>query len=234
MKIRLKVLKGSSAGKEVKIPVPECVVGRSGECHLRPKSDAISRRHCMIRVEDGTVTLTDFGSKNGTYVNERRVEGHMVIKSGDKLRIGPLAFEVMIDHSLGGEKKPKVKSVKEAAERASEASRESTDVDDADINAWLEEADDLARTRRYGDPETRQLKLDETDQVTLSQSSESSEQASDETAEQQAEPTSTAPDGQPAKDKKKRFGKLPRREEVAPKDSREAAAHMLKKFFSNR
>ena len=227
MKIRFKVLKGSSAGKEVKIPVPECVIGRSGDCHLRPKSDAISRRHCVIRVEDGTVTLTDFGSKNGTYVNERRVEGHMVIKSGDKLRIGPLAFEVMIDHSLGGEKKPKVKSVKEAAERTFESSRDATNIEDADINAWLEEADDLARMRRYGDPETRQLKLDETDQQTLSQELESGE-ASGDTAERKASADETA------KSNKKRFGKLPRREEVAPKDSREAAAVMLKKFFSNR
>ncbi len=232
MKIRFKVLKGSSAGKEVKIPVPECVIGRSGECHLRPKSDAISRRHCVIRVEDGTVTLTDFGSKNGTYVNERRVEGHMVIKSGDKLRIGPLAFEVLIDHSLGGEKKPKVKSVKEAAERTFESSRDATNIEEADINAWLEEADDLARMRRYGDPETRQLKLDETDQQTLSQESESGESASGDTAEREAE--QTAADETSAKGKKKRFGKLPRREEVAPKDSREAAASMLKKFFSNR
>ncbi len=233
MKIRFKVLKGSSAGKEVKIPVPECVIGRSGDCHLRPKSDAISRRHCVIRVEDGTVTLTDFGSKNGTYVNERRVEGHMVIKSGDKLRIGPLAFEVMIDHSLGGEKKPKVKSVKEAAERTFESSRDATNIEDADINAWLEEADDMARMRRYGDPETRQLKLDETDQQTLSQESESGESASGDTAEREAEQTAAA-DDKAAKGKKKRFGKLPRREEAAPKDSREAATFMLKKFFSNR
>lgn len=235
MKIRLKVLKGSNAGKEVKIPTPECVIGRSSECHLRPKSDAISRRHCVIAVENGNVTVRDFGSKNGTYVNGRRVEGHIVLKSGDKLKVGPLAFEVMLDHSLGGEKKAKVASVKEAAARTSENSRADANVDDDDVSAWLDEADEQARIRRFGDPETRQLKLDETDQLTLQKTIENRIKK---TALEDAQIEQLAQEGQQAqgggKDKKKKFGKLPLRPETAPKDSQEAAASMLRKFFHNR
>ncbi len=229
MKIRLKVLKGSNAGKEVKIPTPECVIGRSSECHLRPKSDAISRRHCAIVVEDGSVKLRDFGSKNGTYLNDHRVEGDSALKSGDKLQIGPLSFEVMIDHSLGGEKKPKVSSIKEAVERTTENVRESGVLDDVDIDQWLEEADKIERERRLTDPETRQLKLDETDQVSLQKSIEERAKLAGQKA---ADDTKEAP----AKDdkKKKGPGKLPQRPEVTTKDSREAAAVMLRKFFNNR
>jgi hypothetical protein len=78
------------------------------------------------------------------------------------------------------------------------------------------------------DPETRQLKLDETDQVTLQKSMEertklASQKVSD------AEKDGSSKDG-----KKKGPGKLPQRLDAAPKDSREAAAVMLRKFFNNR
>jgi pSer/pThr/pTyr-binding forkhead associated (FHA) protein len=227
MKISLKVLKGSSAGKEVKIPTPECVIGRSSDCHLRPKSDAISRRHCAIVVEDGVVKIRDFGSKNGTYLNERRIEGELVLKSGDKLQCGPLSFQVLIDHSLGGDKKPKVSSIREAAARTTGAGGDSGKFVETDISDWLDEADRVERERRLADPETRQLRLDETDQVSLQKSIEertklAAQNPSDDTKEV------------PPKDakKKKGPGKLPQRADALPKDSQEAAAAMLRKFFN--
>ncbi len=228
MKIKLKVLKGSNAGKEVKIPTPECVIGRSSECHLRPKSDAISRRHCAIVVEEGAVKVRDFGSKNGTFINERRVDGELAVRSGDVMRFGPLSFEMVIDHSLGGEKKPKVSSIREAAARTTESGSDSGKFVENDISDWLDEADKVERERRLADPETRQLKLDETDNVSLQKSIEdrtkkASQQESGDSQEI------------PAKDgKKKVLGKLPTRPDSMPKDSREAAAVMLKKFFNNR
>ena len=167
MKVKLKVLKGSGAGKEIKIPTPKCVVGRDEDCHLRPKSDAISRRHCILYVRDGQLQIRDLKSKNGTFVNGDRIKEDRVLKVGDKVNFGPLAFEVLIDHSLGGEKKPKVTSIKEAAVRTSAAGGETVQLNDGDVSNWLEEADEAARERRLSDPDTRQLKLDETDQVTL-------------------------------------------------------------------
>ena len=58
MKVKLKVLKGSGAGKEIRIPTPKCLIGRSDECHMRPKSEAVSRRHCVLYVKDGKVVPT--------------------------------------------------------------------------------------------------------------------------------------------------------------------------------
>ena len=51
MHVKLKVLRGASAGKEVAVKGPRFFIGRSEECHLRVNSDAISRRHCAITVE---------------------------------------------------------------------------------------------------------------------------------------------------------------------------------------
>ena len=234
MKVKLKVLKGTGAGKEIKIPTPKCVVGRGDNCHLRPKSDAISRNHCVIYVKSGQLLIRDLKSKNGTFVNGDRIKEDRVLKVGDKVNFGPLAFEVLIDHSLGGEKKPKVKSIKEAAVRMSAAGSETVQVNDGDVSSWLDEADETAREQRLSDPDTQQLKMDETDQVTLQKTLE--ERAKQRALEQQRlqEEEETAEIGQPDGKRKKGPGKLPQRPGAAPANSRDAAAEMLKKFFNKR
>ena len=94
MSVRLKVLRGASAGKEVAIRGPRFFIGRSEECNLRANSDAISRKHCAIVIEDQDVTIRDLGSRNGTYVNGSRIEGVQKLQMGDQLRVGPLEFLV--------------------------------------------------------------------------------------------------------------------------------------------
>ena len=88
---------------------------------MRPKSEAISRLHCAIFVKEGNVFLRDFESKNGTFVNGQRVAKDILLKTGDQLQVGPLAFEILIDHALGGDKKSKVTSIREAAARTTES-----------------------------------------------------------------------------------------------------------------
>jgi pSer/pThr/pTyr-binding forkhead associated (FHA) protein len=239
MKVKLKLLKGPEAGKEIKIPSPKCVIGRGEDCQLRPKSDAISRRHCVIFVKDGELLARDLQSRNGTWVNGERIAEDRVLKSGDKIQFGPLEFEVVIDHSLGGDKKPKVSSVREAAARTTSSSQDTVQVDDGDISAWLAEADEEDRSRRRTDPETRQLKLDQTDQVGVQKRLEQeSEQTDEETDKEEETPGGEAEaEGKrgPGKPKgKKTFGKLPQRPEAAAQTSRDAAAEMLKKFFNKR
>ncbi len=242
MKLKLKVLKGSSAGKEIKIPTPKCVVGRGDDCHLRPKSDAISRRHCEISVKDGQVIVRDLGSKNGTFVNGDRIQEERVVKSGETVQFGPLSFEVMIDHTLGGEKKPKVKSVKEAAARTTANSKDTALLEEGNISDWLQEADEQERERRMIDPETRQMKLDETDQVTLQKVLEErahKRKEEEEAAKQEEEDTKEISVakldlGKKKKKGKKSMGKLPQRPDSGTANSRDAAADTLRKFFNKR
>ncbi len=241
MKIKLKVLKGSGAGKEVRLPAPKCLIGRGEDCHLRPKSEGVSRRHCVIITQKGEVLIRDLKSKNGTFVNGKTIKADYVLKNGDKVQVGPLAFEVQIDHSIGGEKKPKVKSIKEAAVRTTASNQETPLVDDSDISDWLDEADDLEREQRYGDPDTQQLMLDETDQGRLQRELEKrseqarlkQEQEGDETKEMPS-PLQAQAETEGGKKKKKKPGKLPKQADPDAADSGEAAAHVLRKFFNNR
>lgn len=233
MKVKLKILKGSSAGKEVRLPTPKCLIGRSDECHMRPKSEAVSRRHCVIYIKDGKVVIRDLKSRNGTIVDDQLIEGERELKGGEVVRVGPLVFEMLIDHALGGEKKSKITSVKDAAQRTTTHSQETNLLDDGDIGGWLDEADQLERQRRLNDPETRQLKLDETDQVKLQQAIE--ERAAKNEAESTQSVKSVDDETKELnKGKKKQPGKLPTMPEKVAKDSREAASDMLKKFFNKR
>ncbi len=220
MQVKLRVMQGSGAGKEIKIPVAQFVIGRGENCHLRPRSDAVSRKHCALLMDDKQVVIQDFGSKNGTYVNEQRVEGSQVLSSGDELRIGPLRFEVVVEHALGGAKRPVVRDVKDAAARTAERG------DELDVSSWLEEDEPASTGEKTATiPETRQFRLDETDQVALTGAEDAPE------TDIVAEDDSTV---RKSRWKKSEPGKLPPRQSINASDSREAAAEMLRRFFNRR
>ena len=142
MDVKLVVIGGKAAGRVIPVDGPEFVIGRSEECQLRPRSDMVSRRHCSILQSEGSVVIRDFGSRNGTTINGEPVKGQRELKSGDRLGVGPLEFEVQLSVSIGGKKKPKVRSIQEAAARTVESAGGADK--EPDISSWL--ADDDADT----------------------------------------------------------------------------------------
>jgi DNA-binding winged helix-turn-helix (wHTH) protein len=64
-------------------------VGRDPGCVLTIPSGLVSREHARVVVDGERVTLRDLGSKNGTRVRGRRVEGEVPLTDGDEVRIGP-------------------------------------------------------------------------------------------------------------------------------------------------
>lgn len=226
MQVMLRVVRGPSTGKEFKIPVDSFVIGRGDGCHLRPKSDMISRKHCELRVADSKLVIEDFGSKNGTFVNNEPISGTVELKMGDELRVGPLEFLVLIDHSLGAAKRPRVNSVSEAASRVAEAG-----LNDNDVAGWLAEADEEDRQDRISNPEGRQFRIDET--VSIEDYDEDMEKP---TTDEDASSTKAGFMGifSGRKTKKKEFGKLPKIDKDESQNSRDAAQETLKKMFDRR
>lgn len=100
MKLSLFVTQGNAQGKSIPITVPQFVIGRDPQCHLRPASPTISKRHCALVVREGKAYLHDFGSTNGSFVNEQPVKGEKELKHKDQLKIGPLAFEVRMESTV--------------------------------------------------------------------------------------------------------------------------------------
>ncbi len=128
MQVTLRVVSGTHQGKDILVKDEKFFIGRCETCQLRPKSESISRKHCAIVQKDGRVLLADLKSRNGTFINNVKLEPEKakVLKSGDMIRVGQLEFQVFIEVSLGGAKKPELHSVKEAIARVAETGANST------------------------------------------------------------------------------------------------------------
>src|SRR5262245_60120448 len=100
MKLRLVVqTAGKMEGKVLNIPLSQFVIGRDPQCHLRPASPAISKRHCALIQREGKVFVRDFDSTNGTFVNDVQVKGEVELHHEDILKVGPLLFGVKVETS---------------------------------------------------------------------------------------------------------------------------------------
>lgn len=68
------------------------IIGRDPRCHVPLDSPLVSRQHARIDPgSQGGHVITDLQSKNGTFVNGKRVT-RTVLHTGDRIRIGPFKF----------------------------------------------------------------------------------------------------------------------------------------------
>jgi pSer/pThr/pTyr-binding forkhead associated (FHA) protein len=68
------------------------VLGREGDGVILLKSSSVSRRHARVAIDGAGAVIEDLGSKNGTYVNDRRVSEPTPVADGDQVRFGSLVF----------------------------------------------------------------------------------------------------------------------------------------------
>jgi DNA-binding winged helix-turn-helix (wHTH) protein len=64
------------------------VLGRDDDLELRFDSSGVSRRHARIWVSGDEAVIEDLGSKNGTFVAERRITSPTRLGDGDEIRLG--------------------------------------------------------------------------------------------------------------------------------------------------
>ena len=77
------------------------IVGRDPDAEIFVNSTDASRRHAVITIASGRATVEDLGSKNGTLVGERRVNGATVLGDGDVIRIGSATLTVKVRAAPG-------------------------------------------------------------------------------------------------------------------------------------
>lgn len=68
----------------------ETILGREGEGVVPLPSPSVSRQHAAVMIEGTAARLRDLGSKNGTFVDDRRVEGPTALRDGARVRFGTL------------------------------------------------------------------------------------------------------------------------------------------------
>jgi DNA-binding winged helix-turn-helix (wHTH) protein len=70
----------------------EIVLGREGEGVVPLPSGSVSRRHAALVMDGGSATVRDLGSKNGTFVDEVRVDEPIALRDGARVRLGRLVL----------------------------------------------------------------------------------------------------------------------------------------------
>jgi len=85
-------------GQEREIPLKagKLVIGRQNGTQIKIPVDSVSRQHCEIIVQDGKVSIHDLGSRNGTFVNKRRVQ-QSELSAGDVVVVGPAIFVMRVN-----------------------------------------------------------------------------------------------------------------------------------------
>ena len=72
-----------------------CSLGRSGGNTIVLDSPKVSRRHALIHLQNiGELWLIDFGSSNGTFLNNRRIHHPIRLSDGDQITIGDRVLKV--------------------------------------------------------------------------------------------------------------------------------------------
>jgi len=226
MEAKLKVTNGAHAGRELPLKGPKFFIGRAEDCQLRPKSDLISRHHCVLLIDDDCLAIRDLGSRNGTLVNDEKVRGEQELSAGDALKVGPLEFEVVIKVGEKAKKRPQVTSIKEAVARAAENAQQEAEQDDLDVSNFFVEDEATQSDRATTD--TLVGPLTDTDSVPLgeTQAGPSSEEEETETA-----PMPEEPKPEPKKEPARPPRKVPASNS---EDSGSAAAEALRRFMNRR
>ena len=71
-----------------------CCIGRGGDADIRLPNVTVSTRHALIDAVDDGLAAEDLDSRNGTFVNGRRINSCFPIAAGDLLQFGNMLLEL--------------------------------------------------------------------------------------------------------------------------------------------
>ncbi len=88
---------------------PRVVIGRGEGSDVRLPDPSVSHRHATLRQRGSDYLIVDEGSTNGTWVGTVRLasQSPRVIKSGERVRVGRVELEVVVDHRAAATATPK-------------------------------------------------------------------------------------------------------------------------------
>lgn len=86
---RLRRSTDEGLGEPIELDRDYMIVGRAEDCDISvEKYHDVSREHCGIRrYKDGVHTIIDFGSRNGTFINDEQIFEEAKLAHGDRIRV---------------------------------------------------------------------------------------------------------------------------------------------------
>lgn len=83
---------GPLKGQRFAVTEGGLLLGREDRCDVVIPDQSVSREHARLLLHNGTVWVQDAGSRNGVYVNQKRVVRHRPMGPGDQMTIGNHSF----------------------------------------------------------------------------------------------------------------------------------------------
>jgi len=78
---------------------PPVEIGRSKDAGVALPDPEVSRQHARLSSHDGVVYVEDLRSRNGTFLNGRRVTEAIEVREGDEIDVGTTRLVVTSVHS---------------------------------------------------------------------------------------------------------------------------------------
>jgi DNA-binding winged helix-turn-helix (wHTH) protein len=82
--------------RRIPLGAGESILGRDPGALVQLDDPSVSRRHARIVVTGEGATVEDLGSKNGTFLDDKRVENPVVLADGARLRVGTVELTVRV------------------------------------------------------------------------------------------------------------------------------------------
>ncbi|RMG06302.1 MAG: FHA domain-containing protein, partial [Planctomycetota bacterium] len=98
MPARLNILGGRREGQSLELDDGTYQVGTGRAADIQLRDKGVGFKHAALRVDGSTVTVVDFKSRGGTFVNEERIPPNTEVRltHGDSLRVGTTPLEVIL------------------------------------------------------------------------------------------------------------------------------------------
>lgn len=91
----LLVVSGESVGTVYDLDASEISVGRGSAADIALEYAGISRQHFRLHMQADDCVLHDCDSKNGTFINDVRVDAPVTLRKGDLIRLGPTVLQYL-------------------------------------------------------------------------------------------------------------------------------------------
>jgi pSer/pThr/pTyr-binding forkhead associated (FHA) protein len=69
-------------------------IGRGDHCAIRLGAPYVSQVHARLSSDGGAWSVEDLGSTNGTFLNDRKVDGRLEVHAGDVVKVGKTVLEL--------------------------------------------------------------------------------------------------------------------------------------------
>ena len=93
----LVVTKGPIEGARFAIEAEGLTIGRDEDCSVVLDDPNVSRFHARLVFHNAAIWVQDAGSRNGVFLNEKRVVRHKQLSPGDELVIGDHFFTLELE-----------------------------------------------------------------------------------------------------------------------------------------